>query len=409
MKALSIDREPLRFAAARVAGGLRPGVGARVGPLRLIETDPPELPAADWVRIRPRLAGICGSDLSTIDATSSRWFEPVVSFPFVPGHEVLADDPDGRRVVLEPVLGCVARGITPPCAACEAGDLGRCGRLAHGQLDAGLQSGFCCDTGGGWATEMVAHPSQLHEVPDELDDRAAVLIEPAACAVHAALAAAAGSDETVAVIGAGTLGLLTIAALARWSPPGALVVAAKHPHQRALVRELATAPAPVLCAPDELLRAVRRSTSSMLVGDPRSSVARLSDGAELTIDCVGTADSIETALSLTRPGGRIVLVGMPSVTTLDLTPLWQREISLVGAYAYGTETVDGARIRTFDLAAELVAAADLGRLVSGTYPLERHGDAIEHAAAAGRRGATKIAFDLHSPDHPRRTTLKGRR
>jgi threonine dehydrogenase-like Zn-dependent dehydrogenase len=416
MKALSIDREMLRFGAARVASALRPGAGAKLGPLRLVEMDPLELPGHDWVRITPRLAGICGSDLATVDGRSSRWFEPIVSFPFVPGHEVVADDPDGRRVVVEPVLGCVARGIDPVCPACADGRLGNCGNLAHGHLEPGLQTGYCCDTGGGWATEMLAHPSQLHEVPDELDDTGAVLIEPTACAVHAALAAQVQPDETVAVIGAGTLGLLTIAALTRWSPPARLVVAAKHPHQRQWAQEL-TPPdgaAAVLCDPDQLARAVRRTVGTQMIDEAGAHV-RLSQGADVTVDCVGSADSIADALAVTRPGGRVVLVGMPGVETLDLTPLWQREISLTGAYAYGTEVIDGQRHRTFDLAAELVAAAGLGRLVSATYALERADDALVHAGAAGRLGATKVAFapgaaaDAPVPDHPATPTLKGRR
>ena len=49
------------------------------------------------------LSGICGSDLATVDGKSSRDFEPLVSFPFVPGHEVFGELEDGTRVVLEPV------------------------------------------------------------------------------------------------------------------------------------------------------------------------------------------------------------------------------------------------------------------------------------------------------------------
>jgi threonine dehydrogenase-like Zn-dependent dehydrogenase len=260
---------------------------------------------------------------------------------------------------------------------------------------------------------MVEHPSQVHEVPDELDDHAAVLIEPAACAVHAALAADVQPDETVALIGAGTLGVLVLAALSRWSPPHRLVVAAKHPHQRRWATELAAPDRPlVLADPDELLRAVRRSVGTSVI-DHAGAHERLTQGADVTIDCVGSAESITQALAVTRPGGRVVLVGMPGTTTLDLTPLWQREISVTGAYAYGTETVGGERRRTFDLAAELVAAADLGRLVSARYPLERHVDALAHAGAAGRRGATKVVFcppgSGHDPDHPAPRTLKGRR
>jgi threonine dehydrogenase-like Zn-dependent dehydrogenase len=416
MKALVIEEDLARFGAARLASSWRSGGGGRVGPLSLRDVDAPSLPGEGWVELRPRLSGICGSDLATVDGRSSRWFEPIVSFPFTPGHEVVADDPDGRRVVVEPVLGCVARGLDHVCGACADGRLGNCEHLTQGCVDAGLQTGYCCDTGGGWSEQMVAHTSQLHEVPDELDDHAAVLIEPTACAVHAALAAQVQPDECVAVIGAGTLGLLTLAALDRWSPPARLVVAAKHPHQRELTRALTgRCEHVVTCAPDELARAVRRTVGTQMVTtqvtgpSPLAGGARLTGGADLTIDCVGNADSLRSALAITRPGGRIVLVGMPGVETVDLTPLWQREISLTGAYAYGTEVIDGTPIRTFDLAAELVAAADLGRLVSATYPLSRYADALAHAGAAGRRGAVKVAFALQDPDHPAAPVLTPRK
>ena len=239
MKALQFERNVPRFAAARVASSLAgSGRGVRVGPLELVELDPFALPGPGWVRLRPRLAGICGSDLATLDGRSSRYFEHIVSFPFVPGHEVVGDVEggllDGRRAVIEPVLGCEARGIEPLCAAWRKG---ACERIAFGHLRPGLQTGYCRDTSGGWSTELVAHQSQLHEVPDEMSDEAAVMVEPAACAVHAAFAAEITGGERVVVLGAGTLGLCVIAALRRLCLPGALVAVAKHPNQRDLARD----------------------------------------------------------------------------------------------------------------------------------------------------------------------------
>ncbi|MET0147557.1 MAG: zinc-binding dehydrogenase, partial [Acidimicrobiales bacterium] len=145
--------------------------------------------------------------------------------------------------------------------------------------------------------------------------------------------------------------------------------------------------ADVVVDPDEAHRAVRRATGAMVIGDT------LTSGADTVVDCVGSADTIATGIDVARAGGRVVLCGMPGTVSLDLTALWHKEIALVGAYAYGLEA-DGRR--TFDLAFELVQEADLGRLVSATYPLDRYQEALEHAAAAGPRGAVKIAFDLRN-------------
>lgn len=374
MKALLFERKPARYAAAAVAGRLAPGRGARLGPLRLADVDVPALPDPSWVRVRPRLAGICGSDLATIDGHSSRYFEPIVSFPFVPGHEVVGDLDDGRRVVLVPILTCAVRGIDPPCAQCAAGAPNRCERTAFGHLEPGLQTGFCESTGGGWSTLLVAHATQLLDVPAELTDEQAVLIEPTACAVHAARQL---GDGDVAVIGSGTLGLLTVAAIGALRPGTPIVAAAKHPHQKRLARELG---AEVVCEPGELARHLRSRTGSWVVDD------RLTGGVGQVVDCVGSGASLQQALDVVGPGGTVHAVGMPGVTTLDLTGLWHREIALRGCYAYTPED--------FVSATALVADLDLGRLVTATYPLRRYEDAIAHAAKAGARGAVKIAFDL---------------
>ncbi len=383
MSRLVFSRKPARFAAARLAGTLMPGRGASVGPLSLEADETLTLPAADWVRLRPRMAGICGSDLALVDGTAAAYFDPLVSYPFTPGHEVVGDvdnaDGSTRRVVLIPVLSCVTRGISPVCHACEHGHIHLCERVAFGHLEPGLQTGFCADTGGGWSHELVAHPSQLVDVPVDLTDEAAVLVEPTACAVHAAQRYT--GDDTV-IIGAGTLGLLTLAAItatrdAQRKAP--LVVTARYPEQRRMARELG---ADIVCTTDELPRRVRTATSSLVFGD------QLTCGAARVIDCVGSSDSIQQALQVVAPGGEVQVVGMPGNVSLELTSLWHRETAIRGCYAYNRPD--------FDTAIELVRRCDLGRLVSATYPLADYTDAIAHAAQAGRRGAVKIAFDLRS-------------
>jgi threonine dehydrogenase-like Zn-dependent dehydrogenase len=390
MRALVVERSVPRFAAARVVSSIG-GSGSRagIGPLRLTDLDAPDLPGADWQRVRPLLAGICGSDLATIDGRSSRYFEDIVSFPFVPGHEVVGVvEESGNRVVVEPVLGCLPRGIDPPCGACAEGRVGGCERVAFGHLAPGLQIGFCADTGGGWSEGgLVAHQSQLHRVPDSLSDDDAVMIEPTACGVHAALAAGVEAGDTVAVLGGGTVGLTTTAALRQLATPGALLVGAKYPHQRELAGELG---ADLAVTPDQLVRAVRRRSRSL------ASSGQLTGGADVVVDCVGSSDSIAQCLTMVRPRGRVVLMGMPGKVTLDLASLWHREVALAGAYAYGSERTGGTVRRTFDIAMEVVAAARLGRLVSARYPLDRFEEAVAHAGSAGRRGAVKVVFEMQT-------------
>ncbi|HEX3567936.1 MAG TPA: zinc-binding dehydrogenase, partial [Acidimicrobiales bacterium] len=217
-------------------------------------------------------------------------------------------------------------------------------------------------------------------------------IEPTACAVHAALSASITAGDTVAVLGAGTLGLATVAALVevvRPTTPCVILVGAKHSHQRDLAEKLG---ADTVVPPDQLPRAVRRESGSLVLG------GRLTGGADVVFDCVGSAESLTQSMAMVRPRGRVVLVGMPGKLHVDLAPLWHREIQLVGAYAYGVESPSAASPtrRTFAVAMDVVAAAGLGSLVSATYPLDRYEEAVAHAGAAGRRGAVKVAFDLRN-------------
>ncbi|MGD9995953.1 MAG: zinc-binding dehydrogenase [Ilumatobacteraceae bacterium] len=406
MKALQVDRKVARIGAARLLSSLSPSAAARFGPLELVTLDPPDLPGEDWHRVHTHLAGICGSDLSTVEGHASPYFDDWVSFPFVPGHEVVGHLESGQRVVIEPVLGHAARGFEPPSPDAAPGDGNDYAHLvtsgATGHLEPGIQIGFCNSTCGGWGAQFVAHESQLHDVPDAMPDERAVLVEPTAGGIHAALLtwpALAGIERpVVAVLGAGTMGLAAIAGLRRYVPEVQIVVGARYPHQQAFAKRFG---ADIVVRPDELIRAVRRISGCHVVGD------HLSGGADATIDAVGSSSSIAECLRFTRPRGRLVLMGMPAEVTLDLTGLWHRETQLVGSYTYGTETMpDGTRRRTFDLAIETAEALRLEQLLSATYRIDDHVDAIAHAATAGRRGAVKVAFDLR-PTPKSSTSQKG--
>jgi threonine dehydrogenase-like Zn-dependent dehydrogenase len=392
---LELFRSAPRYLAARAVGGKAPGlVAGPLAPLRLANPRDPEPRGDGWARVKPSLSGICGSDLATLGGKSSFYFSPLVSLPFVPGHEVVGevlDDVDGLsrgdRVVLASVLACATRGLEP-CANCRAGLFNRCDSVATGDLKAGLQTGYCTDTGGGWSRMMLAHRSQLHRIPPDMNDRVAVLIEPFACAIHAALRANVPDGGSVFVVGAGTVGILTLLAVKLLTRADNVIVAAKHARQRAAAR---LAGADVVVVPDHAVKAVRRSEHAMKL-TPERGMDFLLGGVDVAIESTGSRRALDLALRTTRAGGRVVLAGIPGPGA-DLTPVWFRELELAGAYTGGTEKVGDADRNTFELAIELASGLPmLSDMVGATYPLGRWREAIDHALGAGRLGTFKVAF-----------------
>lgn len=398
-QALELFRSAPRFLTARAVGDKVPGLlSGPLAPVRFVNRRDVEPRGPGWGRVRPLLSGICGSDLATIGGKSSFYFSPLVSLPFVPGHEVvgeLLDDiddlPHGTRIALQPSLSCLARGLDP-CPNCAEGLTGRCDRVTTGHVSAGLQTGYCADTGGGWSKMFVAHRSQLHPVPDDLSDRKAVLIEPLSCAVHTALRAAVEPNATVVIIGAGTVGILTLLALKELTRAGTIAVVAKHARQREWAGAFG---ATEIVEPREATNAVRRATRAMKLR-PERGTPFLLGGADVAIDCVGSRQSLNLALRITRAGGRVVLSGIPTEGA-DLTPLWFRELELVGAYTGGYETIRQGRTtekrHSFDLATEIAQANPIEGIVGATYPLRRWREALDHALGAGKLGTLKVAFD----------------
>lgn len=403
MLALEMFRSLPRTVAGKAVGSRLPGIlSGYAAPLRLVTIDPPSVDRPGWVRLKTRLSGICGSDLGALSGKTSLYFSAVVSLPFVPGHEVVAELLDdcedltaGTRVIIDPVLTCAARGVEP-CTGCAEGRTNRCSRVTVGHLAPGLQTGFCKDTGGGWGQQLTAHRSQLHPIPEAFTDEQALLIEPVACAVHTALRAGITDGDRVLVSGAGAVGLFATLALRQLTGASEIIVVAKHGHQRELAAAFG---ATEVVQPGEVLRRVRRLTGAFQL-KPEFSSPYLLGGVDVAVDAVGSKQSLETALHATRAGGRVVLSGMPAPA--DLSAAWFRELEVVGTYASAQHersplpAYDGRS--AFDIATDLVALDAVARLATSvaTYPLHRWREALDHAHSAGRLGTVKVAFDPRS-------------
>lgn len=409
MMALQYRKSVLRYGLIKLLGRRLPGVyTSALSPVGLREIPEPAFPTQQWVRIRPRLSGICGSDLATLCAKGSPYLAPMTSMPFVLGHEVvgviqeIGGEVDGfavgDRVVVRPALGCRVRGIEPLCSACADEHDALCRHVMRGNISAGIQTGYCRDTGGGWSESFVAHHSQLFAVPDSLSDQAAVLVEPFACAIHAVLRSGCKDDDTVLVMGCGAIGLLTIAALRATGSRARIVAVARHHHQKEHAKRLGADE--ILDSRGRVKDRYQRWAESLdaEVVDPELGKPAVIGGASIVFDCVANSGSLDDSIRFTRSGGRLILAGMPGIPSgVDWTPMWYKELSVRAAYAYGPERDDGGKLRdTFEVALELLDpwAGRLEPLVGDPFKLTDYRAAFRSALNTGASRVVKTVFAI---------------
>jgi len=373
MRALTYFPSIPRYLLARALGKRYP-VGAL--PLRLKDLPDPAAPPG-FVPVRVRLAGICGSDLALLYGKNSPRLSPFFSFPAVLGHEILGEYA-GVRVAVNPLLSCADRGLDP-CPHCARGEEGLCQNVAEGTLAPGML-GYHRELPGGWSERVYARPDRLFEVPGGVPDARAVLSEPLAVVLRGLRrtflkGGVYAFPEAVLVIGAGTIGLLSVRLLRELGFSGRLDVVARHPLQAELARFLGASA--VYPRTEEALLAYGARRYRPLLGAP---VFR--GGYPAVIEAAGSARSLDEAAWGAEEGGVVLLLGAAGEVRHDFSPHWFSELTWVGSYTY-------SRSDFADAVAMLPALAGLERLVGGAYPLSSWPKAI--AAAAGRQ-AVKVVF-----------------
>lgn len=397
MRAIRFHYRPARYMMTRAAAGRFPAAG--IGPLGFVSLDdvePPVLPGPDWVRLEPRLSGICGSDLGAITAHDSFTLEPYSAYPFTFGHEIVGTVTEtgpavagwnpGDRVIVNPMLSCRQKGLDP-CPACARGDYGVCRRATDGT---GHITGFSPLSGGGWGDQLVAHESQLWS-QGELADHVAVLTDPFASAAKGVLLEPPSGDDVVLVVGAGTIGILTVRALRLTGWEGTIAVSARYAFQGAKARE---AGANEVFESSGDLYAWAHSLPGASRFKPTLAPAFVEGGPSLVYDTIASEGTLRDALALTREGGRIVVIGAAAKVELDLTRFWHRQIRATGVMVYGPVERDGQIRDIFDVTLELIRSDDLGRLGLTThiFELEEYRDAIRVALGKEAHAAVKVAF-----------------
>lgn len=279
-------------------------------------------------------ASICASDLGYIQFGSRA----------ILGHELAGHLEDGTPVAVEAIYGCM------DCEQCQRGAYNLC--PTHAQRALGVSAD------GGMAEHFRAPAARLVPLPPGLGVGDASLVEPASVSWHALRLGVVGPDTTVAVVGAGALGLLAVPGARR---QGAVTVdlEARHPHQREAGERLGA----------------RIGTEGIY---------------DVVIEAAGTAESLARSLELVAPGGTVVVVGVHMGNVeINWSSLFMKEGRLVPSLGYCAH--DGRR-EMEDAAAMLADDPDIARtLITHRFPL---GEAVEAFRIAGTRSAASIRVVL---------------
>ena len=410
MDALQFSDSIPRYALTKMLGtGSSRAFWSELACLRLKDVPPPTLPSSEWVRIQTRYGGICGSDVGLVTLHSSTSTSAYTSFPFTVGHENVGRVAElgqevqgidlGQRVVVDPLLGCRARGFTDLCSKCAQGDYNLCLRFREGTVSAGIMTGFCRDTGGSWSPSFVAHQSQLVALPDNVSDENGVLVEPFAVALHAVLRNRPQDHQTVLIIGAGVIGLATLAAIRAIGSRARVIITARHPFQVEMAKRLKA---------DEVIKPLRGAAFYRQVAEATgASIYKpvigkdvVSGGADLVFECVGSNSTVDDALRLTTGSGRMVLVGLAGIPRgIDWSPIWLSEVEVRGSFCYAMEEFSGERLSTMQLAVKMMASGtvDLAPLLTHRFSLSDYRNALETVTSKGKSGVIKAVFEFAEP------------
>jgi len=293
-----------------------------------------EEPTGDGVLLTVAEAGICGSDLHMVQNGMT---------PVAIGHEFGGHLPDGRLVAVRPTGECGT------CDPCTRGFQNAC-RLSW-------STSYGIAVNGGLADKVLVEESRIFPMSPASRPVDAALVEPLAVSLHGVRRVMPERGSRVVVIGAGSIGLLAVAALRAWEIEVDIV--SRHPHQSEAAEAL----------------------GARVIDRPRSS------SYMVAFDAVCTQETVDHCVSACAPGGRVAEFGMFWTPVLMTNNMMFKEVSLVPAMAYTHDSSYNDFSESADILGSRPHIADA--LVTHTFPL---GDAVEAFRVAGdrRSGAIKV-------------------
>lgn len=378
--------------------------------LKLVEIDEPKIPHPKYVKIKTRLAGVCGTDLSVIDFHKSQQKgkntnrdHPVNNSNAVLGHEIVGEvveiGPQVKRFRIGDRLTVADDKVCdifelPSCPFCKANLPTLCVNKHKRKIFKNI--------GGGWSEYLVRHENQLFLIPTTMTDDLAVLMEPASASLHAVLRSPPKENDEILVIGGGTIGLGVVCAIKALNTNNAKVtVLARHKYQRDKALSLG---ADNVVDEIDTYRQLADVLTTEVLG--RTSDQILNYGFDRIYDCVFSSETFNNGLRWLRPRGKLIVVGTNKILdNIDATPAWQRELTIIGTHGYAHDTWEGVKQHTVERCINWASTdrlKEIGSLLTHKFPLSLFNDAIDTASSHQTtrdwdeevKGPIKVAFDF---------------
>lgn len=376
--------------------------------LRLKRYPEPSVKDDAYVKVKTRLCGICGTDISRMDIGRAQ----LPGFARVPvnrrggpaflGHEIVGEVVEvgpaveqlavGDRVTVADNNNCIAFGIEE-CEFCQQGMPILC---TNKHLRKYADSVY-----GGWSEFFVRHENQLFRIPESMPDDIAVLMETVSVSLHSVLRKPPKPDSRILVIGGGAIGLGIVLALrALGIEPLSITLVARHGFQRELGLKLGANHA---ISDAEAWDRLPEILQTPVFGSDKSRI--LNDGFHQVYDCVLSQATVNDAVHWLRPRGNLIAVGMNSQSLdINFAPLVYRELSVVGVHGYAYDRWEGVEQHTVERCIEWAASGRLkvDDLLTHKFSLSNYKQAFDTALShygsdyekAESCKAIKVAFDF---------------
>ncbi|PTX64981.1 threonine dehydrogenase-like Zn-dependent dehydrogenase [Melghirimyces profundicolus] len=403
----ALPRSALPYLATKALGNYVPSLGYGPGSvLRLREVSEPSLPGPRWIKVKPVLSGVCGTDMGAIFFKTSPALTPFNTFPSVLGHETVGVVTEvgegvrslkkGQRVTIDPFFSCEARGVASHCPACREGLHCLCRHSADTTvIPPGMLLGFCRGLPGAWSERITVHETMAIPLSDEISDELGVMMEPLAVGLHAVLRRPPSAGDHVLVIGGGMIAYTVIAALRLLGNDCRITHYSLLPHQREMALRMGADQAFIDRGELEahVLSLPVTSKYKPIIG-PHV----YTGGFDGVFDCIGSPKSLDDALRFTRERGFVTVVGLSGeIRKLDLSFIWMKELSIIGTVGYGREDWKGRSLSTYQLLLELLSQGTnlpLEELITHEFSLDRYREAIAANVHRGRYESIKTVFRI---------------